>query len=74
MAKTETGKRKEKLGRKGKTVMREFASGQLRSSSGEVVTDQAQALAIAFSEQRNAHRSKDRVRSAKHRVRRVRSA
>ena len=30
-------------------VMREFAAGKLKSSSGEPVTDQKQALAIAYS-------------------------
>ncbi len=33
-------------------VMREFQRGELRSSSGQVVTDPEQALAIALSEAR----------------------
>lgn len=37
------------------TVMREYAEKRLRSSSGELVTDRSQALAIAFSEARSAH-------------------
>lgn len=33
-------------------VLREFRAGELRSSSGEVVTDPEQALAIAIEEAR----------------------
>lgn len=36
--------------RKFLRVLREFAEGRLRSSSGEKVTSREQALAIAFSE------------------------
>ena len=39
------------------TVMEEFAAGTLRSSSGEIVTDRKQALAIALSEARELKRS-----------------
>lgn len=35
-------------------VLREFRAGKLRSSSGELVTDAKQALAIALSEARTA--------------------
>ena len=35
---------------KFKRVMREFAAGTLRSSSGEKVTSRSQAVAIAYSE------------------------
>jgi Family of unknown function (DUF6496) len=35
-------------------VLHEFSKGTLKSSSGKKVTDHAQALAIAFSEARNA--------------------
>ena len=41
-------------GKKFEKVMSEFKAGTLRSSSGELVTDRKQALAIAFSEQREA--------------------
>lgn len=37
-----------------KKVMREFKGGKLRSSSGQKVTNQKQALAIALSEARRA--------------------
>lgn len=37
---------------KVKKVMGEFKSGELKSSSGEPVTDRKQAIAIAISEQR----------------------
>lgn len=43
-----------KLKAKGRRVMHEFSRGTLRSSSGELVTDRDQALAIAFSEQERA--------------------
>lgn len=36
------------------TVMREFRKKKLRSSSGELVTNPKQALAIGFSESRRA--------------------
>lgn len=45
-----------KLRSKGKTVMKEFSKGQLRSSSGQKVTNPKQAVAIAFSEQRRHKR------------------
>lgn len=38
------------LDKKMKKVMDEFTAGTLKSSSGEVVTDKKQALAIAYSE------------------------
>jgi len=37
---------------KFEVVMHEFKLGKLRSSSGEIVTDKDQAIAIAFSEAR----------------------
>lgn len=37
-----------------KRVMREYKSGKLKSSSGQKVTNQRQALAIALSEARRA--------------------
>lgn len=50
-----------KEGRKFKKVMREFAKDKLRSSDGSKVASHAQALAIAYSEQRrsNAQRQKE---------------
>ena len=39
-----------------KVVMREFKEGDLRSSSGQKVTNRKQAVAIALSEQRRANR------------------
>lgn len=44
----------EEVGEKFKTVMEEFGKGELKSSSGETVTDPKQAKAIAYSEQREA--------------------
>ena len=41
---------KSKMQRKVKKVMREYKSGELKSSSGQKVTDQKQAVAIAMSE------------------------
>lgn len=40
--------------RKFHKVMREYAEGRLKSSSGKKVTSREQAIAIAFSEARNA--------------------
>ena len=45
----------EEVGEKFKTVMEEFGKGELKSSSGETVTDPKQAKAIAYSEQREAN-------------------
>lgn len=44
--------RRRKQRKKFRAVMREFEKGNLRSSSGEKVTDPDQAQAIAFSEAR----------------------
>lgn len=44
----------DEVGEKFKTVMEEFSKGELKSSSGEKVTDPKQAKAIAYSEQREA--------------------
>jgi len=41
---------KSKMQRKVKKVMREYKSGELKSSSGQKVTDQKQAVVIAMSE------------------------
>ena len=41
---------KSKMQRKVKKVMREYKSGELKSGSGQKVTDQKQAVAIAMSE------------------------
>jgi hypothetical protein len=41
---------KSKMQRKVKKVMREYKSGELKSSSGQKVTDQKQAVAVAMSE------------------------
>jgi len=51
-------RRKEKLGRKGELVLKEFKAGTLKSSSGKKVINRKMALAIAFSEQRRAKRKK----------------
>lgn len=48
------GRPKTKIKKKGSKVLREFAAGTLRSSSGRKITSRNQALAIAFSEQRRA--------------------
>lgn len=58
-------KSKEKIGPKGRVVLHEFKKGKLRSSSGEEVTDLNQALAIAFSEQRQAKKHKARKKPKK---------
>jgi hypothetical protein len=41
---------KQKMQRKVGKVMREYKAGKLKSSSGEKVTSQKQAVAIAMSE------------------------
>ena len=41
---------KQKMQRKVAKVMREYKAGTLKSSSGEKVTNQKQAVAIAMSE------------------------
>ena len=41
---------KQKMQRKVAKVMREYKSGKLKSSSGDKVTSQKQAVAIAMSE------------------------
>lgn len=40
----------DKMQKKVKTVMREYSKGKLKSSSGQKVTSQKQAVAIAMSE------------------------
>jgi hypothetical protein len=49
---------KAKMQRKVKKVMREYKAGKLKSSSGEKVTSQKQAVAIAMSEARQAAKKK----------------
>lgn len=44
------GDSKEKMQRKVAKVMREYKAGKLKSSSGQKVTNQKQAVAIAMSE------------------------
>lgn len=44
--------------RKVERVMREYKTGQLRSSSGQKVTSRKQAIAIGLSEQRRVNRGK----------------
>ena len=55
----------DEVGEKFKTVMKEFGKGELKSSSGETVTDPEQAKAIAYSEQREAKDSDPKVAEAK---------
>lgn len=50
----------DEVGEKFKTVMKEFGKGELKSSSGETVTDPEQAKAIAYSEQREVKDASDR--------------
>lgn len=49
---------KAKMQRKVKKVMREYKAGTLKSSSGDKVTSQKQAVAIAMSEARQAAKKK----------------
>ena len=49
---------KAKMQRKVKKVMREYKAGTLKSSSGEKVTSQKQAVAIAMSEARQTAKKK----------------
>lgn len=49
---------KAKMQRKVKTVMREYKAGKLKSSSGDKVTSQKQAVAIAMSEVRQVAKKK----------------
>ena len=48
----------EETGPKFKKVMHEWKQGDLKDSHGNPVTDQKQALAIAFSEQDRAKKKK----------------
>ena len=57
-----TDKAKEKFHK----VMSEHAAGKLKSSSGDKVTDQAQAVAIAFSEARKVDPNCRLKKSAMH--------
>lgn len=49
-----------KLRRKGAKVLKEYKKKSLKTAQGKQVKDQAQALAIAFSEQREANKRKKR--------------
>ena len=49
---------KAKMQRKVKRVMREYKAGKLKSSSGDKVTSQKQAVAIAMSEARQVAKKK----------------
>lgn len=49
---------KGKMQRKVKKVMREYKAGKLKSSSGEKVTNQKQAVAIAMSEAKQTAKKK----------------
>ena len=49
---------KDKMQAKVKKVMREYKSGKLKSSSGDKVTGQKQAVAIAMSEAGMAKKGK----------------
>jgi hypothetical protein len=49
---------KDKMQAKVKKVMREYKSGKLKSSSGDKVTSQKQAVAIAMSEAGMAKKGK----------------
>jgi len=49
---------KAKMQRKVKKVMREYKTGKLKSSSGDKVTSQKQAVAIAMSEARQVAKKK----------------
>ena len=44
------------MAHKVKKVMREYKEGTLKSGSGKKVTSRQQALAIALSEERRAHK------------------
>ena len=46
------------MSHKVKKVMGEFKSGVLKSGSGQVVKERKQALAIALSEERKAHKGR----------------
>lgn len=50
---------KQKMQRKVAKVMREYKAGTLKSSSGEKVTSERQALAIGLSEGRRAVKKTD---------------
>ena len=51
---------------KVETVMHEFKTGKLKSSSGEKVKNPKQAIAIALSEQRRARKQGLMKRSEEH--------
>lgn len=49
---------KDKMQQKVAKVMREYKAGKLKSSSGDKVTDQKQAVAIAMSEAKQLKKGK----------------
>lgn len=57
---TKTKRKGGKIKAKGHKVLSEFKRGTLKSSSGQKVTNPKQAVAIAFSEQREADKKKRR--------------
>jgi len=56
---------RKKPGDKVSTVMHEFNTGKLKSSSGDKVTNPKQAVAIGLSEQRRAKKACDCADKAK---------
>lgn len=70
---TEIGKADGKKKNKVSTVMNEFKAGKLKSSSGEVVTDPKQAMAIAISEQKRAKMKKVDIETIVEKTKGVRS-
>ena len=57
------------MGPVARSVMAEFGKGQLRTSTGETVTDPEQAFAIAQSEQRRAKKQGSAKRTVAGRTR-----
>lgn len=51
-------KEKNKMQKKVSKVMREYKAGKLKSSSGDKVTNEKQAIAIAISESGQAKKAK----------------
>lgn len=55
-------KEKDAKSKKVEQVMREFKEGKLKSSSGAIITDRKQAVAITMSESGQAQKAEDRMR------------
>lgn len=53
---------KKRIGYKVSKVLKEFKSGKLKSSSGDLVTDKKQALAIALSEAKQQQYERERTK------------